>query len=140
MFPYSKYAPPECTQFPRTTAISAAIFYDFFLPVGTVVLGQAIASWTTMPKTAVNKDGKPLGSKDKIRLTRQIEVPPPAGDSCLSEDGKENAFCSGVALRTNARHITRALFPSQPVRHGSLYFFSGLIFSNFVSSQRRRCN
>jgi len=93
-----------------------------------------------MPKAAVKKDGESLGSKDKIRLPRQIEVPSPTADSCLSEDGRENALSGGVALRSNTRHIARALFPSQPVRHGSLYFFSGLIFSNFVSSQRRRCN
>jgi len=51
-----------------------------------------------MPKTTVKKDGKALGSKDKIRLPWQIEVPSPAGDSCLSEDGKENTLCGGVAL------------------------------------------
>jgi hypothetical protein len=30
-----------------------------------------------MPKAAVKKDGKSLGSKDKIWLPRQIEVPSP---------------------------------------------------------------
>ena len=93
-----------------------------------------------MPKATVKKDSESLGSKDKIRLPWQIDVPSPAGDSCLSEDGKENVLSSSVALRANTRHIARALFPSQPVSHCSLYFFSGLIFSNFVSSQRRRCN
>jgi hypothetical protein len=93
-----------------------------------------------MPEAAVNKNGKPLGSKDKIRLPWQIEVPSPAGDSCLSEDGKENVFSSSVVLRANTRHIARALFPSQPVSHCSLYFFSGLTFSNFALNQRRTCN
>jgi hypothetical protein len=68
VFPYSKDTPSECTQVARTTAIPAAITYDFLLPVGSVILGQPITSWTAMPKAAVKKDGKPLGSKDKIRL------------------------------------------------------------------------
>jgi hypothetical protein len=140
MFPDSKDAPPEQPQFSRTTPIPAAISHEFLFPVGPVVLGQTIASRTTMPKAAVKKDGYSPRSKNKIGLPWQVEVPSPARDSSSSEDGNENALCGGVILRSNTRHIARALFPSQPVRHGSLYFFSGLIFSNFVSSQRRRCN
>ena len=93
-----------------------------------------------MPKATVKKDGKSVGPKDKVRLPRQIEVSSPAGDSSTPEDRKENALRGGVAFGSNTRHVVRALFPSKPVRHGRLYFFSGLIFSNFVSSQRRRCS
>jgi len=98
MFPDSNDAPSEQTQLSRTTAISLAVSQEFLLPVRSVVLGQAIASRTTMPKTAIKKDGKPLGSKDKVRLPRQIKVSSPTGDSRVSENGKKGALCSCVAF------------------------------------------
>jgi hypothetical protein len=65
-----------------------------------------------MPKAPVDKDGYPLGPKGKVGLSWQIEMPSPAGDLCPSQDGKKNTFCRLVALRPDARHISRALFPS----------------------------
>jgi hypothetical protein len=65
-----------------------------------------------MPKATVKKDGESLRTKHKVGLSRQIEVSSPTGDSCSSENGKENLFCGFVTLRPDARHISRALFPS----------------------------
>jgi hypothetical protein len=100
-------------------------------PVRPIVLWQAVALGTSVPKASVYKNSQLGRAKCKVRLAWKIYVSAPTGWVGFSQKTNEGNFGCFVAFRTNARHVVRALPRSEPVCH---FKCSALIRPNLLKS------
>lgn len=139
MLPNSHHAPVKRTQFARAAAVAVAICQHFCFPVGPIIVGQPITPRATVPEAAVNENCHSLRPESEIRLAGKTKMSAPSRNLGAAQEPHERPFSCCVTLRTDTRHVARALLLREPVRHGPLYFGpSGLIFPYFCSNQLRR--
>jgi len=73
---------------------------------------------TAVPETAVHEHGEPLPRKNKVRFTRQLGAPSPAGDRVGQKNPDQPQLGGLVAAGTYGRHDGGAFAPGEDVGHG----------------------
>ena len=74
---------------------------DFFHPEQFVVHWLAKAFRTAMPKTAIDENGNPIFSENKVRSSRKLGMPPPPSDPVGTKQSNERQLGALVATATN---------------------------------------
>jgi len=72
MFPDSHHSPAIFFQAGAHGSVPTPVSLDLPAPVFNVGTGDALASWTPMPKTSIDEDSETLCRKDKIRSSGQV--------------------------------------------------------------------
>ena len=119
---------PDADDFPALVpelagdaAVAGHVGLAFAVPEGAVGFGTGVALGAAVPEASVDEDGDllfgnrglarwPLG-KSKVGLSRQREMPSPAGDLAKSEEDQQSVLGFLVSLGPNERHGLRSLCP-----------------------------
>lgn len=83
MLPDTNHLPAEEAQLAAYMAVALPVIGNFGIPEILIAAWPLVAPWTTMPKTAVYKNDKPLSSKGEIGFAEKRLVAPPTGDAEL---------------------------------------------------------
>ncbi len=107
MFPNSKDFPAPMIELLRNSSISLFIVGNFFIPVVPIILRKPKAFGAPVPKTPINKNGKPLFPENKIRFSWKRLVSSPAGNSSCPHDLDQPQFGGLVPLGPNSGPVLR---------------------------------
>jgi len=86
MAPDAEHAPASSAEKLGRTTIAGSIAGDLLQPVFPVVLRHAAVPPTTVPKAAVDEDGKALAAEDEIGPAGQWSVAEPTRDAGSPQD------------------------------------------------------
>lgn len=108
MLPNSEYTPAGLLQLAFDRHCPFSVGRNFAPPERPVAFRLAVTARAAVPKTAVNKDGKPEFLKNKIRLSNESIVSSPAGDVGMFQQPNETKFSGSVSVRPNSGHQRRS--------------------------------
>ena len=115
--PAGQAAPAAAAQGAVDEEVALPIAPEFLPPEKRVAGGHAAMPGTTVPETAIHKQGDPRRAENKVGLAEDRLMPPPARDTVGAEPFDHHHFRGPVAVRTDAGHDGGAFGFGENVRH-----------------------
>jgi hypothetical protein len=104
MLPDSKNPPTPCTQYSVCGPIPYFVHGQFVFPKSAIVYWDAAMPSATMPKTTINENDEPAIWKDKVGLSSERRISPPAANAMTSKYLDQSQFCLSVSAPSDTRH------------------------------------
>lgn len=81
MLPNMNHSPTFSSEKSRIATVARSVPVYFLTPIPSIVPGHFVTTWAPMPKAAVDEYSNMARAKNKVGLTWQVGVPPPALDA-----------------------------------------------------------
>lgn len=117
MLPYAEHTPAGATQCPCNAKITLPISANLLIPKSLIRLGAPVATRTSVPETAIDKNNQSLPPKNEIRTTDQSKMAPPSFDACSSHQRDECQLSPTIAATSDSRHHFGTLCSTADIRH-----------------------
>jgi hypothetical protein len=115
MSPDSDNIPTSPAKHPVHAPVVGAIAGNLGIPEAPIGFGASVAAGTTVPETAIHKNGKALLWESKIWRAGKFQVTAPAGYPVPAEQFRQGQFGGLIAACSNSGHDFGTFGPAENI-------------------------
>ena len=120
MLPNAQDKPATSSQLSRYLPVTRFVARHFFEPISLVGSRLAPVPWAAVPEATVHEQGNARVSKNKVGAACDWQMPSPAFNSGLAENGSQANLSVLVPFGFDSRHHFRTLALAENIGHRAM--------------------